>query len=310
MSFILPLVLGMFSSASWATCSAGTQCRSVEVKIDYYSTVKVKDVLPESSCSAQPCTPGGPHSVSANYKNECNLNMVVRGSGGELNINFGSKEFNYYLDDRFPNDMTYTFKPEAELRYLSACLPAWATTAGEIEVRALQKPPECAVSTNEFITKTSACADRMLVAKSKPAEENLPCGVKRAKAGARYNALLRQVGPTIVQQLRTRSQASIADQNAQILQQVQAQGLDASVGMAINAALPLIAPTGPWIEGIATVILAEKFGSLYSETQAECGAEDCVSCGAQLPAPAATPAATVCPILTGAGGACLQNGDE
>jgi hypothetical protein len=307
MNFILPLFLGVFSSASWAACSTGTQCRSVEVKINYYSTVKVKDVLPESSCAAQPCSPGGPHSVSANYNRECNLNMVVRGSGGELNINFGSKEFNYYLDDRFPNDMTYTFKPEDELRNLTACLPDWAVNAGEIEVRALQKPPECAVSTNDFITKTSACADRMLVAKSKPAEENLPCGIKRAKAGARYNKVLREVGPTIVQQMRTNSQASIADQNAQIMQQVQAQGFEASVGTAINAALPLITPTAPWIEGIATVILAEKFASLYSETQAECGAEDCVTCGAQLPAPAASPAATVCPVLTGAGAACLQN---
>jgi hypothetical protein len=236
--------------------------------------------------------------------------MAIRGSGGELNINFGSKEFNYYLDDRFPNDMTYTFKPADELRYLTACLPAWATNAGEIEIRALQKPPECAVSTNEFITKTSACADRMLVAKSRPAEENLPCGIKRAKAGARYNAVLREVGPIIVEQMRTRSQASIADQNAQIMQQVQAQGFDPAIGMAINIALPLIAPPTAGIEGIATVILAEKFAPLYRETQVDCGAEDCVSCGAQLPAPAATPAADVCPVLTAAGAACLQNEDE
>jgi hypothetical protein len=282
----------------------------VEVNIDYYSTVKVRDVLPESSCAAQPCTPGGPHSVSYNYNRECNLNMVVRGSGGELNINFGSREFNRYLDDRFPNDMTYTFKPADDLQNLTACLPAWATNAGEIEVRALQKPPECAVSTNEFITKTSACADRMLVAKSKPAEDNLPCGIKRAKAGARYNAVLREVGPTIVRQMITRSQESIASQNAQILQQVQAQGFDAGVASAISIALPLITPPNAGIEGIATVILAEQFAPLYRETQIDCGADDCVSCGAQLPAPVVTPAADVCPVLTAAGAACLQNDDE
>ena len=136
----------------------------MEVKIDYYSTVKVKDVQPESSCSSEPCTPGGPYSVSSDYNKECNLSMSVRGSGGELNFSLGSKEFNRYLNHRFPGDNTYTFKPEAELKYLTACLPDWATSAGEIEVRALQKPPECAVSTNDFITKTSACADRMLVA--------------------------------------------------------------------------------------------------------------------------------------------------
>jgi hypothetical protein len=236
--------------------------------------------------------------------------MVVRGSGGELSLDLGSKEFNRYLNDRFPSNNTYTFKPEGELKYLTACLPDWATNAGEIEIRALQKPPECGVSTNDFITKTSSCADRMLVVKGKPAEDKLACGIKRAKAGARYNAILREIGPTIVQQLLNRTQASIASQNAQIMQQVQAQGFDAGVASAISVALPLITPPTAGIEGIATAILAEQFAPLYRETQVDCGAEDCVSCGAQLPAPAVTPAADVCPILTAAGAACLQNDDE
>lgn len=307
MGIVLPFVLSLLSLPAWSACGAGTQCRNVEVQIDYYSTVKVKDVLHESSCPSQACTPGVPYSVSANYSNACNLNMVVRGSGGELSLDLGSSEFNHYLDDRFPNDIDYTFKPRGALRNLTACLPDWAVNAGEIEIRSLQRPPECAVSTNEFITKTTACSDRMLVVRGKPAEENLPCGVRRAQAGARYNRVLREMGPLIVQQMVERNQASLSDMNAQILQQVQAQGFDAGVASAISIAMPYITPMAPAIEGMATVILAEQFAPLYRETQVDCGAEDCVTCGAQLPAPPVTPASDVCPVLTAIGAACLQN---
>lgn len=247
-----------------AACPANSQCRLLNVDIDFMSHLSIGNVAPDNYCNRSECSGA-----------ECDLRLEVEGSGGTIQLPLKADDYRRkFVVGRFGNNNTYTVKPKLQMHELGACLPDWSMNAGRLEIFSLKKPEQCATTQNEFIKVT--CNSTDAVAEGIPVEENSACGKEKAKSRQKYNFMFRELTARLASSINQQGTASIKEQAPQIKEQATAQGYGNLSG-ALNTLMPLIASSQYFSQGIAVSLVLNYLQPMRLAAEKSCST-DCVNC--------------------------------